>query len=223
MAESDDFGQGDRRFRRDSADPLPIGEIGDDRIERTRSWTLDHSADYLSIFAYAAYSQFGLITPVSEADITAAFQDVDWYDAETVTPRGIATNLANGTFAFALEGVYALSFVLSVDHDEVNNGREFQVRLFDQTLGAPVGSLASIVGTARNQGVTTFSATILVEVTPANAGDIFVMQIGGASGTPAGTYIDVEYNTTTLALWNVGEFRGVLSVVNSGVKLLRDL
>ncbi len=222
MAESDGFGN-DGRQRRGQVDSLPIAGIGDDRIERTRSWTLDHTKDYISIFAYAAYARMALVTPVAGPDITAAFQNIDFYDAEPLSPRGIATDLVNGTFAFSLTGVYAMSFTYALEHDEVNNARDMIFRVFDVTDDVPVSTLGLIIGTARNQNVTFASSTILFEVDVNNEGDVFVVQVGGAAGSPVGIYSSVQWDSSSISLWNVGEFRGLLTGSAGGLATLRDL
>ncbi len=138
------------------------------------------------------------------------FQPITFYDTVNISPRGIVLNTVTGEFQFLLEGVYAISVVFALGHNEVNNTRTMTFRLFNVTDSFAVITTESIISTPRDTEATFFSVTFVTEVTTSEAGDSFVVQVGDSSGSPQNLYSSVVWNTCGLSLWNVGEFRGVL-------------
>lgn len=149
----------------------------------------------------AIYGNMFLDGTAVGADIGVGWTALDGFDTFGVTPRGVSLNL-NGTFSFNQAGVYRLSLGLVFEHDDINQGRRTNLRIWDVTNGAMVGTETSI-GTGRNVQVTQYSGNSLLEVSQAGVGDVFRFEIGGGDA-----YSSVVWLTQNLSINGVGEWRG---------------
>ena len=118
------------------------------------------------------------------------------------TPRGITQDFATESLAFDTPGVWSISIGFSISHNELNLSRTIDVRLFNITDGSP--GLSSTVGVGRNNGVTTYSLTILVEILTADVGDAWRVEISGG----ADIFTAVVENSYTFSATLASEFRG---------------
>ena len=159
----------------------------------------------LEVLAYAAYG--GLyrsdVAPQGPLAIGAGWTTVE-FDASTVaTPRGMTVDVANNTFAITLAGVYSLNFSIGLEHDESQQGREFNWRVWD-TVDADQLFVRTI-GTGRNQAVTTYAKHIQFELAEADVGHPLRIDVGGGSD-----YVIVEWQDAEISVSGVGEYRGTL-------------
>lgn len=140
-----------------------------------RSMILDLARKSLEFFVAAGYGSVSLTTPTSMGTVTV-FETVPFDTDVLTTPRGVTQDQANDGLRFNAKGIWSISVILSLSHDEINAGREFDFRTFNDTQS--LAGLVIPIGIGRNVGVTTFAGTFLVEILGPAVGDLFVLQIG---------------------------------------------
>jgi hypothetical protein len=147
-----------------------------DGVENLSQW----AANTFSVAAYSGLSGNNL--PITS--IGAGWTVIP-YDTNKFTPRGIVTDpVTNNSFLFNYDGVYQLSLYFNFNHDEQNQSRSFQARLWNLTDGIPEG-LVIDVGVGRNNTATIVSLASLIEITEAETGKEYQLQIG--NGDTIGT------------------------------------
>jgi hypothetical protein len=133
----------------------------------------------LAVFNFAAYGGLSLSAPASGASVGVAWSTVEFDSLSVATPRGISANVGNNTLNVENDGVYRMTISLSFTHNEVNAGREFQVRLFDVTDSVAVGNPFRGY-TGRNSPGSNFNVSSLAEITDANKGHDYRVEISSA-------------------------------------------
>jgi hypothetical protein len=169
--------------------------------------------DALAAFGFAAYG--GMNYNGSEAafpNIGAAWQDVDIFNTLSVgTPRHMAVSIPDSSVTLEGPGVYFLSITFSMNHNDVNAGRVFSLRLFDDITQAPVIGNGFQIGTGRNASSTAGGISTLIESPTVLPVDHPVrLQVGGSPDT----YSAVSFTSFSYTVHSVGEFRGTLGEVN---------
>jgi hypothetical protein len=175
--------------------------------------------DALAAFGFAAYAGMNYNgTAAAFPDIGAAWQDVDIFNTLSVgSPRHMAASIPDSTLTLEGPGVYFLSIAFSMNHDSVNGGRSFSLRLMNHTTQAPVIGNGYLIGTGRNAASTAGGISTLIEspnVLPVD--HPISLQVGdakNANGTP-GVYSDVDFTSFSYTVHSVGEFRGTLGDAN---------
>lgn len=132
------------------------------------------------------------------ADIVLAWRALTEFDLEPLTAVGVTVDLLNGQWSFDHIGLWQLSFSFSLDHDELNAGRDFAIRLTNVTDGSSTPPVN--IGVARNVAVTTYSTNILVQIGEADVGDSYRIDIGNAPTTIA----NVVWSSLGLSMLQVG-------------------
>ena len=114
----------------------------------------------------------------------AAWTTVQW-DGGASIQRHI-NFLPPSQFQFRVPGIYSVSVVLSMQHNEVNGGRETGLRFYNATTATPVAAIS--MPTGRNSPGTLTNPTFLIEVTEPTLSDLFQVQIGGNDAYSAITF-----------------------------------
>ena len=136
-----------------------------------------------------AYGQISDLTPRT-ITLAATWTPMVTYTAGLASAN-VTTSFANGTLAIGVPGVYQLAIGMNLSFDEVNNGRQFGVRLFDVTTGSPYATTTIYVG--RNVGGSTVTITVKLQVI--NIGDAFRLELGGFD-----TFTNTTRNSITFGL-----------------------
>ena len=129
------------------------------------------------------YGGVRLDTPTALSNIVASTYQAVPFDAGALnTPRGISQDFANNGIRFTVAGVYRLSVYFVLTHDiSTSAARYFDVRLYNNTDAVVEGITQTGVG--RNDEVTTFMVSLLVEIGDTDLGDLYQLEIGNASAT----------------------------------------
>ena len=190
-------------------------EVPSTTLENTQRWLREEFAQvrnstediYASLafsiltFVNAGYGAISLATPTLMGTIGAGFNTVPM-DSENISdPRNVTHDLASEGLHIDDEGIWRITAMLSLSHDELNAGRTIFVRLWNETEAVALVTIP--VGIGRNIGVTTWTGTFLVEFPAALVGDTIQLQIGGGNVVLATTAEFASLNCN-----NCGEFRG---------------
>jgi len=133
------------------------------------------SLSVISALTMAGYAGLGLITPVDIPDITNSWYTVDVFDKEIfINPVRIAQRLPSA-LVFNKTGVYSVTIGLSIHHNEQNDGRTMNVRLWSPAVGE--GTQLVPVATGGNSEATSFSFTTYFQVQPNHVGVDFEIQL----------------------------------------------
>ncbi|MCP4211792.1 MAG: hypothetical protein GY764_09980 [Halieaceae bacterium] len=139
-----------------------------------------------------------LETPYAGSDITATYQPII-FDTDYGFEVGLETTPATGEFKILHPGLWTISLLISIDHNESNSGRSVRVRLRNVTKGIS-GSGAS-VPIGRNQPGTLLSFSLPAQVTldgvnaAGGLGDSFRWELGGGD-----TVTDVFWDSAETSL-----------------------
>ena len=176
-------------------------------VDGVRIFSRDISEETQFLADNLVFSQYAAVevdVPHVDGNIGAGWQPFDFYDSVSVTPKGIVIALS-GDFTFLLDGTFVLSLNGFFEHDNLNAGRTFQIRLFNVSQGVQVGG-TFVISSGRNTDGTVLPLTAMVEVPAGILGDIFRLEYGGT----ASVYTNVIWNSLQFALWSVSEVRGVI-------------
>lgn len=164
-------------------------------------YTLAASAQ--AVFIGAGYGGVLLNTPTGIADLGAGFIGVPYDSTSIASPVLITQDTANNGIIFLTEGVWSVNVLIALSHDEQNSTREFNIRLRNVTTATT--DFIIPIGIGRDIGVTNWSATLLVEVTAAQEGDLYTIEIGGGDAVASVTVKASSFTAT-----HSSEFQGVL-------------
>ncbi len=154
------------------------------------------------IFNAAAYGSMGLSAPIAGPNIpVGSFIIVTQFDSNSTAVRGLVLDFTADTFSFNFAGIFRLSVMFTIEHDDINAGRQFELRLFNVTEA--VAALPTVIGIGRNQGVTNYTATFLVDIAAADVDDVFRLEVGNASVVIQ----TVVWDTLNLSIDMVSEWR----------------
>lgn len=173
--------------------PMEQPPVDDERLAEwlTRMMNLINAdlerIDYSLVFA--AYGTIRLSTPTAMADLDGGNWVVMPADQGLIPiPRYVIYDLANNGMILQSGGIWTLNVNISLQHNEVNAGREIGVRLYNFTQDAVIAT--TLVGIGRNTPATNISFTVTTPVAY-SAGDVFQVQIGG--GDDVSDLIAVSY------------------------------
>ena len=154
------------------------------------------------IFNAAAYGSMGISAPAAGLDIpVGSFIIIDEFDSFPTAARGINFDFDTDLFSFDFEGIYRLTTMIAIEHNDLNAGRQFTLRLFNVTEGIP--SIGAIIGVARNSAVTNFTSSLLVQIDADDVGDEYRLEVGNAD-----TIItSVVWETLNVSIDMVSEWR----------------
>ncbi len=156
----------------------------------------------LRAFSFAAYGGLVISQQRPFPDLGAGWEPITAYDASLIEPpKGIFVDQANGTLAVENPGVYLLTATVIFDHNETQQGRLTNLRLFDP-FNAETGA-SFRVPTGRNTVATQISLAAPINFDENAVGNVFRLELGGGD-----TYTTVEMNSVLFGLSGVGEYRG---------------
>jgi len=89
------------------------------------------------------------------------------------------TNLTNGTVTIGRTGTYVVAINISIDFDELNNGRVFYARIFDTSSGGQLGESVEIA-VGRNSAGVLINFVLPADVTPSMVGHPIRVELGNA-------------------------------------------
>ena len=132
----------------------------------------------------AAYGAISTIGQVAFPDLDGTYQKITQFNqADLTIPRLITQDIVNSELVMPYAGVYRFNFIVSVEHDEENSGRQMFVRLHNDSSGANSNSL--LFGTGSNTSVTNISGSLLLEILNGGDANDISLQIGGGDGYSA--------------------------------------
>ncbi len=143
----------------------------------------------------AGYGGVELVnSPTTGNDLGAGWDTLDYiYNGDFVTtPRGVVQDFVNGTLSTTTDSIWTVNIILSLTFPELNQGREIEVRLFNQTQS--LGGAGVPIPIARNQPGIYFSASFMIDVV--NVNDVFVLQIGNGSTVTGITYNGARFHVS---------------------------
>ena len=163
---------------------LPVEITPDTESEELRSY-LDRMFLKVSVELDITFEpQYGGIRMDTPTDIPPL--DSTWYtlavfDAEVLEhPAGVIQDFANDQLILLTAGTYMFNVIMSLTHDEVNEGRELKIRLRNPTNDSVTPPF--VVGTGRNVGVTSITMSGTMFEVPASGVDKTIqVQIGNGS------------------------------------------
>lgn len=185
-----------------SAGPIPAGESPD--IGRLVQFKWIGDRRFVDVAPCEAEDDPGmagmrLSSPVAAGDLGAAWVPLNQFDENLHPDRGpIETDIATGRFKFTETGWWDIQLQVDFSHNELNSGRQTNVRLWNVTDGNQWGNTYPI-GTGRDQGVTTINATIRTEETTNVIGDDFEFEIGGGDD-----YTTININAMMATFTQIG-------------------
>ena len=163
-----------------------------------------------SIFNSAAYGSMALSAPVSGPDIpVGSFIPITQFDTVNIPGRGISLDASADTFSFDFEGVYRVSLIFAIDHNEVNASRQFELRLFNVT-DVSAGAV-TVIGMGRNVVVTNFTISFLVDISASNVDDAYRIEVGNANTVIS----SVVWETLNLSIDMVSEWKEPITALEA--------
>ena len=180
-------------------------------LSRDNGWRLIFdAATVASIFNAAAYGSMGMSVPTAGSDIpVGSFIPVTQFDVFPTSSRGIVFDFGTDTFSFNFEGLFRISMMLSIEHNDLNAGRQFEARLFNITDSVP--DPAIIIGVARNTAITNSTSTFLVEINADDVGDNYRIEVGNADTI----LTSVIWETRNLSIDMVSEWRESITALEA--------
>ncbi len=180
-SESVPEGDYDRRYHDQEQRKMSDSSIYTDQ----RLATLEAAIIQLDV---AGYGGMDLATPVA-FDITAGYSTVPFDALSPAVPRGVTFDLVNNTFTMTQAGVWQFIYNMNLSgHNSTNGGRNFNLRLWNVTLGQLVSKELS-QGIGRNETYTLVSVSTLIEVPQIAVDDshVYRIEVGGADAVTGGT------------------------------------
>lgn len=116
-------------------------------------------------------------TPGAIGDITAAFQPLN-FDVITQPAYGMTLSPASNVFTSQWPGWWEVRLSINLSFTETQASRFTEIRLWDVTIAAQIGT-AVRVPIGRNQDGFLINSVFRFLVTPATAGNVFRLDIGG--------------------------------------------
>lgn len=165
----------ERRHRAELERALRAGDDAIAQLER-RVKALESYIN--SNVAFTAYGQLSVDTPNAFPDLSTTWQTVTSFDESSGV--NLQADHVTDTVVFERAGTYWVTLSGVIEHNESNAGREFYIRMVNVadpplTVDQPGVPIA----TGRNQPSTSFSRSLLVQITDADvaAGDTYGVQI----------------------------------------------
>ncbi len=143
---------------------------------QTLSSRLDQAYQEL---VFAGYGGVKLNTSQGISDITPTFQTLPADSQVIVAPRGVVQDIANDGIVLTSFGVWSVTVGFVMQFNDTNDGRFFNVQVYDVTEESAVAEFPVFVG--RNQDGLNYTTTFLADIELSAVNDLFVIKIGDAS------------------------------------------
>ncbi len=186
----------EQEHRRKLAEALNLA-IG--RLEDLTAFVRDH----VSVAIYGAMNTAGTS---GTYNLGAGWTKYTDFNNKNVTDKGTTFDTTNDSFQINANGIYKLYFGFTFNHNESNQGRTFDVRLFNNADSNTIGQVT--VGVGRNTPTTNYSYSFMFDVADANEDDDIIVELGNGS-TITGTFDQFE-----VGVYSIGELQGVNEVTD---------
>jgi len=162
--------------------------------------------DALKVFSIAGYGGIRLAAPpLIGNDITGVLQQIVGFDAATiVSPKGITQDVPGDQLIVDVIGKWVFNIFINIEHNEMNQGRTFDIQLWNASDSLELGLAVMAVG--RNTPGTNISISVLTEVDESLVGKDVQIRAGNASSN----ITNVIINSMSWSIFSVGEFSGTL-------------
>jgi len=131
----------------------------------------------LAAFVSRGYGGISFNTIVPQTDVNATWRTLVGFDTGMANnPKDVSQVIASNGLSINAEGVWNLNVMATLAHNEQNQSRRIQLRVFNQTSGV-AASIPIVFGTGRNTDIT----TLLIpgggiDISVGSVGDLFVLQ-----------------------------------------------
>lgn len=137
--------------------------------------------------SFSAFGGLGMNAPPSSLYTLGAgwtkFTDFD--KSVFSAPRGVTVDIPNSSLSIEAQATYIAVIYFIMSHDESQQGRRTNIRIFNETEQAAVGTVP--IAIARNQPGTNFTILPAFPVTPSGEGDVLSIELGGGDSV-TGTF-----------------------------------
>lgn len=174
-----------------------------DELNRIRQ-QFDLSAQVaLSVLVAIGYG--GVIRPSASniGAITAIYETIEFSAAGVAVPVSVDQDFANNGLRINRAGVWLFNFQTSIQHDDVNSGRNMNFRLRNLDDAATISSWKA--GTGRNTEWTRIAVPVLFDVPESLLGKLLVMQVNAGIGT----YLGAASWDSTMSVNHVSELQAL--------------
>ena len=136
-------------------------------------------------------------------DLGAGFTLIDGFtDGQVNNPVSVDQDFANNALQIDRAGVWQLNIHVTFGHDDLNSGRQTNLRVWDNTDGFALATLA--IGVARNVGITSYAVSLLADFAAIAVGDDIQLQLGGGD-----TFTNITWETLAFSANHVSELQGL--------------
>lgn len=145
-------------------------------IELTRQQAIES-------FVAAGYGGIGVNAVKAIGTINSTFQTLEGFDVDLIaTPLDVTYDKANHGLKLDRAGIWEFTIKVALTFDEVNAGRQIQLRSYNATTATP-SALTFNYFVGRNQAGENLTLTFAVEVAEGDEGEIIQLQVGSAADT----------------------------------------
>lgn len=111
-------------------------------------------------------------------DLGAGFTIINGFLADMVTdPVDVTQDFPNNHLHIERRGVWQFNIHVTWGHNEVNNSRETNLRIWNNTAGSEV--VRFVIGTGRNVGFSSITISTLIDIAEATIDNELELQLGG--------------------------------------------
>ncbi|ABV74293.1 hypothetical protein BA3_0008 [Thalassomonas phage BA3] len=134
-------------------------------------------------FVAAGYGGIGVDASNAIGTINSTFQTIEGFDIDLIaTPLDVTYDKSNHGLKLDRQGVWEFSIKVTLTFDEVNAGRQIQLRAYNDTTSTPSATTFNyFVG--RNQAGVNLQLTFAVEVAEGDEGQLIQLEVGSATDT----------------------------------------
>ena len=131
-------------------------------------------------------------------DIGAVPVPLPFGEGSVANPVGVTQDFANNGLRINGAGVWLLSFTFTMQHNEAQAGRLYQLQFYNATKSLQLGIVT--LGTPRNTTYSDFSTTVMFDIPAIYQGDLIQVRIAG------GVYTSVIIYDCFLSANSVSEY-----------------
>lgn len=158
-----------------------------------------HSFNVMVAAGYGGIRHAGV--PIPLPDIGAGFNVIPADAALLANPSFVDQDFPQNALEIQAQGVWVAYITISLVHNESPGGRSTNVQVYDATTATP--GLTTRIPIGRNSPGTYFPVSIMVEISPADIGNIFQVRVGGGD-----SLTDVFLHTYQFSISHVSEWSG---------------
>ena len=137
----------------------------------------------LASFVAAGYGGIGVNAVEAIGTINSTFQTLEGFDIDLIaTPLDVTYDKANHGLKLDRAGIWEFAIKVALTFDEVNAGRQIQLRSYNATTATP-STITFNYFVGRNQAGENLILTFAVEVAEGDEGELIQLQVGSAADT----------------------------------------